>query len=73
LNKERQQKRKQVGEIVSKLSENNPEVTVKNLRNDLEKYEGTNDVTFVYGNDKKGLKHIEKKQGNAKVPGTEFA
>ncbi len=34
------------------------EATVKDLRNDLTQYGGTNDITFVWGNKKKGIVHI---------------
>lgn len=43
------------------------EATVKDLRNDLEQYGGTNDVTFIYGDEKKGLFHIADKHGGIKT------
>lgn len=37
------------------------EVVIKNVRNDLEKYGGTNDVSFIKGNEKGGISHFSKK------------
>lgn len=37
------------------------EVVVKNVRDDLEKYGGTNDVSFIKGNEKGGISHFSKK------------
>ncbi|GBR75359.1 hypothetical protein NO2_0040 [Candidatus Termititenax persephonae] len=34
----------------------------------MDEYEGTNDVTFIYGDEKKGLKHIEDKHGKDVIP-----
>jgi hypothetical protein len=45
-----------------------PEVTIENLRDDLEQYGGTNNVTFMTGDKKKGLLHIEKRHGSESVP-----
>lgn len=57
------QKAKDVVNALKKIADGSEEETVKNLRNDLEQYGGTNDITFVFGNDKKGIKHIAQKHG----------
>ena len=57
------QKAKEVVNALKKIADGSEEETVKDLRNDLEQYGGTNDVTFVFGNDKKGIKHIAQKHG----------
>lgn len=57
------QKAKEVFSALQKIANGSEEETVKNLRNDLEEYGGTNDVTFVFGNNKKGIIHITKKHG----------
>ena len=58
------QKAKEVVNALRKIADGSEEETVKDLRNDLEQYGGTNDVTFVFGNDKKGIKHIAQKHGS---------
>ena len=58
------QKAKEVVAALKKIADGSEEETVKDLRNDLEQYGGTNDVTFVFGNDKKGIKHIAQKHGS---------
>ena len=57
------QKAKEVVNALKKIADGSEEETVEDLRNDLEQYGGTNDVTFVFGNDKKGIKHIAQKHG----------
>ncbi|MDO4184624.1 MAG: hypothetical protein Q4D11_05250 [Rhodospirillales bacterium] len=52
---------------MQKIVDGAEEATVKNLRNDLEQYGGTNDVTFIYGDEKKGLFHIADKHGGIKT------
>ena len=37
------------------------EVVIKNVRDDLEKYGGTNDISFIKGNEKGGIFHFSKK------------
>ncbi len=58
------QKAKEVVNALKKIADGSEEETVEDLRNDLEQYGGTNDVTFVFGNDKKGIKHIAQKHGS---------
>ena len=60
-------KAKEVKEALQKIADGAEEATVKNLRDDLEAYGGTNDVTFVYGDEKKGLFHIADKHGGIKT------
>ncbi len=48
---------------LQKIADGSNEETVPDLRSDLEQYGGTNDVTFVYGNAKKGLEHIGARRG----------
>jgi len=37
---------------------------IRDLRNDLEQYGGTNDVLLIYGNAKEGIYHIASKRGS---------
>lgn len=60
-------KAQEVKAALQKIADGAEEATVENLRNDLERYGGTNDVTFIYGNDKKGLVHIADKHGGIKT------
>ena len=62
------QKRRAVSNALAKLSVGAEEVTIPQLRNDLEQFGGTNDVTFIQGNANKGLVHIEKRHGTKTVP-----
>ena len=57
------QKAREVLTALQKIANGSEEETVKNLRDDLEQYGGTNDVTFVFGDDKKGIKHIAQEHG----------
>lgn len=57
------QKAREVLAALQKIADGSDEETVKNLRDDLEQYGGTNDVTFIFGNDKKGIKHIAQRHG----------
>lgn len=57
------QKAQEVKKALQKIANGSEEETVKNLREDLEEYGGTNDVTFVFGNNKKGIQHIAQKHG----------
>lgn len=54
----------EVVNALKKIVNGSEEETVKNLRNDLGQYGGTNDITFVFGNNKKGIQHIAQKHGN---------
>ncbi len=44
------------------------EATVKDLRNDLTQYGGTNDITFMFGDKDKGLAHIVHRHGIDVLP-----
>lgn len=63
LSKKTAFKAKEVKSALKKIADGSSEETVENLRDDLEQYGGTNDVTFVFGDDKKGLRHIAQKHG----------
>ena len=58
------EKIEEVVNALKKIVNGSEEETVKNLRNDLGQYGGTNDITFVFGNNKKGIQHIAQKHGN---------
>jgi len=62
------EKRAQVTLALAELALGALEVTVPQLRSDLEQFGGTNDITFVKGDAKKGLVHIEKRHGVEAVP-----
>ncbi|MBR5599417.1 MAG: hypothetical protein IKW39_05185, partial [Alphaproteobacteria bacterium] len=57
------QKAREVKSALQKIANGSEEETVVNLRDDLEQFGGTNDVTFIYGNDKKGIYHIAEVHG----------
>ena len=57
------QKAREVKAALQKIAEGAEEATLANLRNDLEQYGGTNDVTFKFGDEKKGIRHIAEKHG----------
>ena len=61
------QKAREVKSALQKIADGAEEATVKNLRDDLEQYGGTNDVTFIYGDENKGLFHIADKHGGIKT------
>lgn len=61
------QKAREVKSALQKIVDGAEEATVKDLRDDLEQYGGTNDVTFIYGDEKKGLFHIANKHGGIKT------
>ena len=61
------QKAREVKSALQKIADGAEEATVKDLRDDLEQYGGTNDVTFIYGDEKKGLFHIADKHGGIKT------
>lgn len=52
------EKRKQIKNALREIANGKEEVTLPKLRNDLEQYGGTNDVTLVRGNKKEGIVHI---------------
>lgn len=60
-------RRDKVEDAMREIANGKPEATVPALRNDLEQYGGTNDVTIIRGNEKKGLLHIEKRHGSSCV------
>ena len=49
------------------LENGKSEATVKGLRNDLEQYGGSNDVTFIAGDRQKGLEHIAYRHGHSVI------
>ena len=48
-----QDKSEQIIDALIKIANGEEEVTLSNIRNDLEDYGGTNDITLIYGNEKK--------------------
>ena len=56
-------KAQEVKSALQKIANGSEEETVKDLRDDLEQYGGTNDVTFIFGDNKKGIQHIAQKHG----------
>ena len=56
-------KAQEVKNALQKIADGSEEETVADLRNDLEQYGGTNDVTFIFGDNKKGIQHIAQKHG----------
>ncbi len=50
-------------DVLQKIADGSEEETVPGLRNDLEQYGGTNDITFLWGDDKKGIYHIAYRRG----------
>lgn len=51
------------------IANGSKEATVPNLRDDLEQYGGTNDITFERGDEKSGLEHIALRHGHKVIPG----
>ncbi|MDE5681023.1 MAG: hypothetical protein K2I05_01565, partial [Mailhella sp.] len=52
------EKKKQIKNALQEIADGKEEVTLNKLRNDLEQYGGTNDVTLIRGNKKEGILHI---------------
>ena len=52
-----------VAQALQEIVNGKEEVVVSDLRPDLEQYDGSPDVAFVWGNKKKGLMHIGVKHG----------
>lgn len=48
-----QEKSEQIIDALIKIANGEEEVTLSNIRNDLEDYGGTNDITLIYGDEKK--------------------
>ena len=63
-----QERRHKVVDVLGDIVRGKGETTIPGLRNDLEQYGGTNDVTTVMGNRKKGLIHIAKRHGEWCIP-----
>lgn len=49
--------------LIEMLMSGKEEITVKDVRTDLEQYGGTNDITLKRGNESGGIKHIVAKHG----------
>lgn len=58
-------RRDKVADAMREIANGKAEATVPGLRNDLDQYGGTNDVTIIRGDAKKGLVHIEQRHGSA--------
>ncbi len=58
-------RRDKVEDAMREIANGKAEAAVPGLRNDLEQFGGTNDVTIIRGNEKKGLIHIEQRHGSA--------
>lgn len=63
-----EEKRTAVKGAMQKIANGSPEETVPGLRDDLEQFGGTNDVTIVRGDKKKGLEHIAARHGAEVIP-----
>lgn len=57
------EKSQKVISALQKIANGAEEETVYGLRNDLAQYGGTNDITFYWGNEKKGIYHIAYRRG----------
>ena len=62
------EKHKQIEKALFEIIAGADEAVVSNLRDDLEQFGGTNDVTLVKGDKKKGLIHIAERHGTETVP-----
>ena len=60
-------RRNKVEDAMREIANGKSEATIIGLRKDLEQYGGSNDVTIIRGDMRKGLKHIEARHGNACV------
>ncbi|MCH5277767.1 MAG: hypothetical protein J1E80_08040 [Desulfovibrionaceae bacterium] len=58
-------RRDKVEDAMREIANGRPESTIPGLRNDLEQYGGTNDVTIIKGDRKKGLEHIAARHGHS--------
>lgn len=63
----RHERRDRVEDAMREIANGRSESTIPHLRNDLEQYGGTNDVTIVRGDATKGLVHIADRHGHAAV------
>ena len=57
------EKSRKIISALQKIADGSEEETVPGLRNDLAQYGGTNDITFYWGNEKKGIYHIAYRRG----------
>ncbi len=58
-------RREKVEDAMLEIANGKSEATMPGLRHDLKQYGGTNDVTIIKGDNKKGLIHIEARHGRA--------
>ena len=56
-------KRTPILNALQKIANGSEEEIISDLRNDLEQFGGTNDITFYWGNEKKGIYHIAYRRG----------
>ena len=61
------ERRDRMEDALREIANGRPESTIPHLRKDLERYGGTNDVTIVKGDARKGLVHIADRHGHAAV------
>ncbi len=59
----KEEKSRKIISALQKIVNGSEEETVPGLRNDLAQYGGTNDITFCWGNNKKGIYHIAYRRG----------
>ena len=64
---EQNARRDKVEDAMREIANGKTEATVPGLRNDLAQYGGTNDVTIIRGDEKKGLIHIKERHGMASI------
>ncbi|GFE61920.1 JAB domain-containing protein [Geobacter sp. AOG2] len=60
---EHQEKVRTVQSAIDKILNGSEEGTAYGLRPDLEQYGGSSDVSFLWGDEKKGIRHIGEKRG----------
>ena len=56
-----------VANAISEIAEGKESATAKNIRPDIAQYGGNGDVTFIWGDKKKGLYHIGYRRGKETV------
>ena len=57
------EKRDVIIPALQRIVDGSEEEVLTGIRNDLEQYGGTNDITLVWGNEKKGIYHIAYRRG----------
>ena len=57
------EKSERIISALRKIVDGSNQETIPDLRSDLAKYGGTNDITFYWGNEKKGIYHIAYRRG----------